>query len=88
MTHSWRERGKPARLEQRYEFGSYDALREFLDRAAELSEQEGLYPDMGFGRDYVNMTIHPNEDSGLLEPLHHQLAEALDRLNAAQDAVD
>jgi pterin-4a-carbinolamine dehydratase len=83
--HAWDERGRPVRLERRYEFGSYQRLRDFLDRAAELSERDGLYPDMGFGRDYVNMTIHSDE-SGSLEPRHHQLAAALDDLYAAADA--
>jgi len=64
----------------------YERLRDFLDRAAEISEREGLYPDMGFGRDYVNMTIHSDEDSGSLEPQHHRLAAALDELNASADA--
>ena len=68
MTHQWQERGRPARLERRYEFENYQDLRDFLDRAAELSEREGLYPDMGFGRDYVNMTIHSDETSGAPEP--------------------
>jgi pterin-4a-carbinolamine dehydratase len=81
MTHQWQERGRPPRLERRYEFSDYSELRDFLDRAAEVSEREGLYPDMGFGRDYVNMTIHSDEDSGVLEPLQHRLAEAFDRLN-------
>jgi pterin-4a-carbinolamine dehydratase len=84
--HQWRERGRPARLERRYEFDDYESLRDFLDRAAELSERVGLYPDMGFGRDYVNMTIHPDEESGNLEAPHHRLAAALDRLNAGDDA--
>jgi pterin-4a-carbinolamine dehydratase len=81
MTHQWQERDRPPRLERRYEFSDYGRLRDFLDRAAEISEREGLYPDMGFGRDYVNMTIHSDENSGALEPLQHRLAEALDRLN-------
>lgn len=84
MKHQWQERGRPVRLERRYEFSSYEALRDFLDRAAELSEREGLFPDMGFGRDYVNMTIHSDETSGTLEPAQHRFAEALDRLNAEQ----
>lgn len=84
--HDWQERGKPARLERRYEFDNYEALRDFLDRAAEISEREGLYPDMGFGRDYVNMTIHSDETSGELNAQQHRLAEALDALNAATDA--
>lgn len=84
MNHEWRERVRPVRLERRYEFDDYQALRDFLDRAAELSEREGLYPDMGFGKDYVNMTIHSDETSGALEAAQHRLAEALDLLNAEQ----
>ena len=84
MSSQWRERKRPLCLEQRYEFGGYTTLRDFLDRAAELSERESLYPDMGFGRDYVNMTIHSDENSGKIEPVQHRLAEALDRLIAEQ----
>ena len=57
MNEQWSERNRPPRLERRYEFPDYPSLRDFLDRAAELSEREGLYPDMGFGRDYVNVTM-------------------------------
>jgi pterin-4a-carbinolamine dehydratase len=84
--HQWEQRGKPPRLERRYEFDSYQALRDFLDRAAEISERESLYPDMGFGRDYVNMTIHSDEESGELGTQHHGLAAALDALNDASHA--
>ena len=49
MSAEWRERKRPLCLEQRYEFGSYAELRDFLDEAAELSERESLYPDMGLG---------------------------------------
>lgn len=80
MAHQWREKMRPARLERRYEFDDYSMLRDFLDRAAELSEVEGLYPDMGFGRDYVNMTIYANQGSDSLDERHHRLAAALDRL--------
>ena len=61
MSQQWEERQRPARLEGRYEFDNYRALRDFLDSAAELSEREGFYPDMGFGRDYVNITIHASD---------------------------
>ena len=80
MNHEWQERTRPVRLERRYEFGDYSTLRDFLDRAAELSEQEGLYPDMGFGRDYVNITIHVEEGDEALGDEQHQFAHALDRL--------
>ena len=80
MNIHWRERTKPPSLEGRYEFKDYSSLREFLDRAAELSEREGLYPDLGFGKDYVNVTIHPEEGATELESIHHNFAKELDNL--------
>jgi pterin-4a-carbinolamine dehydratase len=80
MNHEWQERTRPVRLERRYEFRDYSTLRDFLDRAAELSEQEGLYPDMGFGRDYVNITIHVEEGDEVLGDEQHRFASALDQL--------
>ena len=78
MSHEWKERARPLRLERRYEFDSYDSLRDFLDRAADISEQEDYYPDMGFGRDYVNVTIYADEGSDQLGEKQHRLAELLD----------
>ena len=83
MSHQWQERNRPLRLERRYEFQDYSALRDFLDRAADLSEQEGYYPDMGFGRDYVNITIHVNEGENALGENQHRLAQQLDTLAEA-----
>jgi 4a-hydroxytetrahydrobiopterin dehydratase len=59
-------------------------LRDFLDQAAELSERESFYPDMGFGRDYVNFTIHADEDSEALTEEQRRFAELLDTLYAEQ----
>ena len=81
MSSEWRERSRPARLVNRYEFSSYDDLRDFLDLAAELSESVGLYPDMGFGRDYVNVTIHADEGSDEISAEQRTFAEQLDKLN-------
>lgn len=80
MSQLWSERNRPHRLERRYEFPDYATLRDFLDRAAELSEKEGLYPDMGFGRDYLNVTIHPEEGKDQLESEQRRFAEQLDAL--------
>ena len=80
MSGNWQERNRPTRLERRYEFESYDALRDFLDRAAELSEREDLYPDIGFGRDYVNMTIHVEEGETRLTDNQRKFAQQLDEL--------
>jgi pterin-4a-carbinolamine dehydratase len=80
MNEQWRERERPVRLERRYEFRDYTTLREFLDRAADLSEREGLYPDMGFSRDYVNITIHVGDGEEVLSDDRHRFARELDRL--------
>jgi len=80
MSDQWQERLRPPRLEKRYTFADYASLSNFLDRAATLSEQEGLYPDMGFGHDYVNMTIHVDEGSESLDERHRRFADGLDRL--------
>ena len=47
-SQEWKERERPPRLEKRYEFENYEALRVFLDDAANLSEEKGLFPDIGF----------------------------------------
>lgn len=80
MGGQWQERKRPMRLEGRFEFADYQTLRDFLDRAAELSEREGLYPDMGFGRDYVNITIHAKEGEEALGDAQHRFAQQLDDL--------
>lgn len=80
MSEQWRERERPVRLERRYEFRDYSTLRDFLDRAADLSEREGLYPDMGFGRDYVNITIFAGDGEAILGDDRHRFARELDRL--------
>lgn len=80
MGLQWQERNRPQRLEKRYEFLNYEELRNFLDLAADLSERKGLYPDMGFGRDYVNITIHADEDKQTLTQRHREFADYLEKL--------
>jgi pterin-4a-carbinolamine dehydratase len=84
MSEQWQERSRPSRLERRYDFADYASLRDFLDRAAELSEKQGLYPDMGFGRDYVNITIHMDEGDAQLGEQHRRFAEQLDGLQVIE----
>jgi pterin-4a-carbinolamine dehydratase len=80
MDRRWQERNRPLRLERRYEFPDYYTLRNFLDRAAEISEREGLFPDMGFGRDYVNVIIHSDEKTEKLGETERRLAVEYDAL--------
>ena len=82
---SWIDRKRPARLERRIEFPDYEATRVFLDQLAELSEQQGIYPDTSFGRTYVNLTLYA-EGEGEGEDLGEGVrgfAEAVDRILAA-----
>jgi len=80
MKNEWKERKRPNRLENQYQFEDYEDLRDFLDQAAELSEKEEFYPDMGFGRDYVNVTIHAPEDEESVTDEQRQFAVQLDVL--------
>lgn len=80
MSSQWQEKPRPARLERRYEFDEYAQLSQFLDRAAALSEREGLYPDISFGRTYVNVTIHADEGTTELDDKHRRFATSLDEL--------
>ena len=80
MSDQWQERARPARLERKYLFSNYDELRDFLDQAAQLSEQQGLYPDMGFGRDYLNVTIHAEEGCDAVDDSQREFAQRLDDL--------
>lgn len=83
----WQERNRPSRLEKRYEFDSYESLRDFLDEAADLSEAEGLYPDIGFGKTHANFTIHAEEGESEVSDLQREFARLLDRLEAARQVA-
>lgn len=83
---NWRERNRPLRLEKRFEFENYDALRAFLDDAADLSEQKGLFPDIAFGKTYANFAIHTDEESLELTDTQREFAALLDRLETSQRA--
>ena len=80
MSDSWQERSRPNRLERRYEFESYDVVRDFLDRAADLSETMDYFPNMGFGRDYVNVTIYADEEANDITENQREFAKKLDEL--------
>jgi len=78
--HPWRRRERPLRLERRLVFGGYEILRDFLDRAGDLSEETGIYPNLSFGRTYVNMTLFADDDSGELNAETERFAQRLDSL--------
>ena len=59
MDQPWTLRKRPERLERRIEFADYEQTRDFLEQLNSLSEQQSRYPDISFGRTYVNLTIAP-----------------------------
>lgn len=75
MVDNWTLRKRPARLERRIDFDNYELTREFLDLTADLSEREGFYPDMNFGRTHVSMTIHVDNEDGELEASQLRFAQ-------------
>jgi pterin-4a-carbinolamine dehydratase len=58
LPEGWRAVARPPSIFRRYEFATYGETRLFLERLAGLSESLGLYPDLGFGTTWVNVTIH------------------------------
>ena len=62
MNQPWTQRPRPDRLERRIEFDDYESTRIFLERLNALAESEGRYPDISFGRTYVNLTLRPDEE--------------------------
>jgi len=74
--HGWQKRKRPLCLERRFEFESYSATRDFLDRLGDHCEAVKRFPDMNFGRTYVNITLRPEDDgdSAELGELDYQFA--------------
>ena len=77
---SWHERKRPICLEKRFEFESYDATRNFLDKLGEHSEATQRFPDISFGRTYVNITIRPEDEDAELKDSDRLFAEKIDSL--------
>lgn len=88
MGLNWIERKNPVRLECRVEFSDYDETRDFLDRAAELSEKQDYYPDMSFGRTHVSITLSPLDDSGVISEALKHYAGLMDELAPAVQPVN
>ena len=71
---------RPERLERRLEFPDYETTRTFLERLNALSEREGRFPDISFGRTYVNLTVRAEADESVLGEADTQFAAAIDAL--------
>ncbi|KGG12832.1 putative pterin-4 alpha-carbinolamine dehydratase-like protein [Prochlorococcus sp. MIT 0601] len=60
--HKWKEKIRPIRLERRFEFETYQDTRDFLDKLGTLSESLEIYPDISFGKTYVNLSLFPSSE--------------------------
>jgi 4a-hydroxytetrahydrobiopterin dehydratase len=83
MNHQWNPRPKPHQvewLERRVEFDDYSSNRAFLDRLNEFCEARGRYPDISFGRTYVNITLRAETEGAAIGEADHAFAAAIDEL--------
>jgi 4a-hydroxytetrahydrobiopterin dehydratase len=79
MDQPWKQRSRPERCERRVEFADYEATRVFLERLNQLSERLDKFPDISFGRTYVNLTVRPEEGQAFGEAEQSFIA-AIDEL--------
>jgi 4a-hydroxytetrahydrobiopterin dehydratase len=79
MNQPWTQRTRPDRLERRIEFDDYESTRSFLERLNALAESEGRFPDISFGRTYVNLTLRPDDEQPVGE-VDQAFAAAVDAL--------
>lgn len=83
MDQPWTPRPKPEqaeRLERRVEFGDYTTTRDFLERLNALCEAEQRFPDISFGRTYVNLTLRSETEDASIEAADWSFTAAIDAL--------
>ena len=71
VLNQWQNRSRPVRLERRFEFETYSQTRDFLDRLGQHCEAAKRFPDISFGKTYVNITLRPE-----VEDAEAQLGES------------
>ena len=52
-------------LNWRFEFATYSATREFLDLLADMSKRDDYYPNINFGKTYVNVSMDAEGQTSL-----------------------
>ena len=83
MDQPWTPRPKPEqaeRLEWRVEFGDYSTTRDFLERLNALCEVEQRFPDISFGRTYVNLTVRAETENAPIDVADWAFTAAIDAL--------
>jgi 4a-hydroxytetrahydrobiopterin dehydratase len=77
MNDRWKLKAKPASMEARFEFESFEILRNFLDKLAEQADLLNHHPNVSFGRGHVSVIIYSMEDE--LSKLDFALAKGIDK---------
>ena len=85
MDQPWTHRQRPERLERRIEFVDYESTRLFLERLNDLSERTSRFPDISFGRTYVNLTVRVEDEQAPVSDLDHAFAASIDALIVVSD---
>lgn len=83
MEQRWTPRPKretPEWLERRIEFPDYASTRDFLERLNDLCEAQQRFPDISFGRTYVNLTLRSEQEGQTINDDDHGFASAIDAL--------
>lgn len=80
MDQPWTQRQRPDRLERRLEFDDYGSTRQFLEQLEALCQEQARFPDISFGRTYVNITVRPEGDDTPVGEADHLFAAAIDAL--------
>lgn len=76
MNSSWKQKAKPASLENKFLFDDYEPLRSFLDEIAEVADQLEHHPNLSFSRSHVSVIIYSPDAE--LRDLDIELAEKID----------
>ena len=76
MNDRWKLKAKPASMDARFEFTSFETLRTFLDELAEKADSLDHHPNISFARTHVSVIIYSEDQE--LNAKDHALAEAID----------
>jgi 4a-hydroxytetrahydrobiopterin dehydratase len=78
-TPGWRLEQRSTRLERRYEFEDFVAAMKFVNRVADLAEEQGHHPDIAIHWNTVDLLLWTHKIGGLHEN-DFILAAKIDRL--------
>jgi pterin-4a-carbinolamine dehydratase len=75
---NWQRQDLPPMLSRRFEFGSYQETRRFLDGVAKVAEAAKHYPSISFGKTYASISL--DADGKKIGPDLVALAQQIDNL--------